>query len=223
MSYKIKIPAIYQIRNVLDGNIYVGSTKSFDQRMQSHLHELRAGIHHSYKLQKAWDDYFPPAFSFEIIELTISDEKKRLREREQFYIDLMKPFYNICLDSSTSKNTLRSNKTKFLISLKAKGRFQPSGKDDSNSKAIYQWDLRGNFIKRFDCISDAKRAGFGEVTHICACCKGKKNSYHGYKYTYADKILSFEKKREIADQVTGNVDDVDVNVVDNFINLFNQK
>lgn len=32
-----------------------------------------------------------------------------------------------------------------------------------------------------------------------------------------------QKKREISDQVTGNVDDVDVNVVDNFINLFNQK
>lgn len=32
-----------------------------------------------------------------------------------------------------------------------------------------------------------------------------------------------ESKREITDQITGNVDDVDVNIVDDFINLFNQK
>lgn len=58
---------------------------------------------------------------------------------------------------------------------------------------------------------------------------GQKDNVGCYYFLGKDTIDEWiyhsviEPKRDISDQVTGNVDDVDVNVVDGFINLFNQK
>lgn len=48
------------------------------------------------------------------------------------------------------------------------------------SKVVYQYDLLGNFIKKWDCISDVQRCLNIIVTHITACCNGRQKTAGGY-------------------------------------------
>jgi len=64
------------------------------------------------------------------------------------------------------------------------------GKNHFRSKQVIQYDLNGNFIKKWDCVIDAinnlnlnKYASTG----ISLCCQGKCKTAYGYKWKYVDK------------------------------------
>lgn len=59
---------IYKIRNVVNGNFYVGSTVRYHQRAQAHRRLLRRNAHHCKHLQAAWNKYGEECFKFEIVE-----------------------------------------------------------------------------------------------------------------------------------------------------------
>lgn len=84
----MKKSAVYAIRNIASGRVYVGSTASVDRRWNAHRHNLRKGKHHSPTLQRSWDKHGADAFSFEILEKV--DDVDRLLEREQHWIDELK-------------------------------------------------------------------------------------------------------------------------------------
>ena len=88
---------VYQIRNLISGKIYIGSTVHFRDRKYSHFKELRSGTHHSSRLQAAFNKYGENAFVFEPIEIV--DHEDKLLDREQHYLDTLLPFgkfgYNI--------------------------------------------------------------------------------------------------------------------------------
>lgn len=56
----------------------------------------------------------------------------------------------------------------------------------SHSIAIEQVDMTGNVVKEWVSSRDAERNGYHSGA-IIACCKGKKRSYKGYFWRYADK------------------------------------
>jgi group I intron endonuclease len=58
---------IYQIRNIVNNHIYIGSAKNFKTRWNTHLCNLRKGKHHSSHLQKAFRKYGEENFIFEIL------------------------------------------------------------------------------------------------------------------------------------------------------------
>jgi group I intron endonuclease len=76
---------IYSITNTANGKRYIGSAALFARRFSQHKHELRAGRHHSVKLQRAWDKHGPDSFVFEVLETVacVAD----LIAREQHWID----------------------------------------------------------------------------------------------------------------------------------------
>lgn len=59
---------IYIIRNSANGRAYVGSAVHITQRWHEHRYLLRAGKHHSIKLQRAWAKYGEESFEFAILE-----------------------------------------------------------------------------------------------------------------------------------------------------------
>ena len=61
--------------------------------------------------------------------------------------------------------------------------FKKTGKDNHNAKPVYQYDLEGNFIKKWDCIHDAQRCGFNHG-NIISCCKGRLKHYKKYIWRY---------------------------------------
>jgi hypothetical protein len=77
--------AVYYIKNVLTGYVYIGSS----QRFKEHRLGLRKGEHHCSYLQNSWTKHGESNFKFGIIEKCIN-----LLEREQFYIDHNSKLYN---------------------------------------------------------------------------------------------------------------------------------
>jgi hypothetical protein len=51
------------------------------------------------------------------------------------------------------------------------------------AKLIFQYDLMGNFVKTWDCITDAHKAGY-QRSAIIKCAKGKQSTSYGFKWTY---------------------------------------
>ncbi len=85
---------VYAFRNKVNGKFYVGSTKDFRYRKSQHLQDLRKNRHHSPILQRAYHKYGAKQLFFEVIE-TVKDINTLL-DREQHYIDTLRPEYNIC-------------------------------------------------------------------------------------------------------------------------------
>ena len=75
---------IYQIKNVLNGKLYVGSAKNFDKRWKRHFKDLKNGCHSSIKLQRSFDKH-GNVFKCSILE-EIPYEKELIIERENFWI-----------------------------------------------------------------------------------------------------------------------------------------
>ncbi len=76
---------MYEIRNLVSGLVYVGSSIRPDARWRAHQCVLRKGLHHSPTLQRSWAKHGSEAFQFTILE--ILNVTEGLREREQVWMD----------------------------------------------------------------------------------------------------------------------------------------
>jgi group I intron endonuclease len=88
---------VYKITNVKNGKFYIGSAKDIDRRWWEHKNDLKKNKHINPKLQHAWDFYGETNFDFIILE---NADETVLVQREQFYLDMFKPYmrdigYNI--------------------------------------------------------------------------------------------------------------------------------
>lgn len=81
---------IYQIQNIVNSKVYIGSTIHFKKRIKEHTALLTKGIHHARKLQNSWNKYGAKAFVFEILE---ECPLKELIPKEQYWIDLKDSYY----------------------------------------------------------------------------------------------------------------------------------
>lgn len=76
---------IYKIRNVVNGNYYIGSTVDSRKRFWAHRKDLRLGQHVCVYLQRAWNKYGEDCFKFEVVEQL--DSKEALFSAEQRWLD----------------------------------------------------------------------------------------------------------------------------------------
>jgi len=90
-KYYSKLGAgVYRVNNLVTKESYIGSSQTLVQRMNQHFNSNHKGASNK-NLQNAMREYGVQWFSFEILEHCI---KENLLEREQFWIDLLKPEYN---------------------------------------------------------------------------------------------------------------------------------
>lgn len=82
---------IYQIRNILDNKIYIGSTINLRTRRNRHFSELKFNRHYNIHLQRAYNRDEKENFVFEILITCHSD---LLCWYEQQFVDQWKPEYN---------------------------------------------------------------------------------------------------------------------------------
>lgn len=92
--------------------IYIGSAKNIRLRFWHHKHHLINNKHHSPKLQNHWNKYGSLDLSFNIIEEFVFISKEHLLNREQYYIDLYKPWFNTCIIAGSHLGTQRSEESK---------------------------------------------------------------------------------------------------------------
>lgn len=61
------------------------------------------------------------------------------------------------------------------------------GANNPHAKAVYQCDVNGNVINKFNTITEATKAlNIPNKGCISECCKGRKNMYKGFKWKYAN-------------------------------------
>jgi group I intron endonuclease len=102
------LSGIYQIA-LVGGGVYVGSSVNIHKRWGEHRAMLSRGKHSSPRFQYAWNKYGSGFFRFSVLEVVVSDDLgKDLQIREQFWIDLLQPIFNVCMAAYSTKGTKRS-------------------------------------------------------------------------------------------------------------------
>lgn len=77
---------VYAIINAVNGQAYIGSSKSLTRRWREHRTNLRRGRHGSRRLQQAWQELGEDVFSIVLIEETTHDADERVAA-EQVWLD----------------------------------------------------------------------------------------------------------------------------------------
>ena len=107
--------AIYKIRSVLfPDRIYVGSAQAFHKRVHTHMKQLRRNQHDNRKLQNHYNKYGESDLEFVILEVV--QDRTKLIEREQFYIDSLQPYFNIRKIAESNLGLKHSDEAKAKIS-----------------------------------------------------------------------------------------------------------
>ena len=86
---KTKISGVYKITNTITGDFYIGSSNSIKHRLSNHKCLSEWERQPNNPLYLDFQKYGLENFLFEIVEKT-----DNLREREQYFIDLLQPTYN---------------------------------------------------------------------------------------------------------------------------------
>lgn len=118
---------IYQIMNMRNHHMYIGSTADFVVRWSAHRRLLRRGLHCNLHLQRAWNKDGEDLFEFSVVEYT-DRNSKILAVREQYYTDLWNPEYAIRKECVTSMlGVPRSEETKQKMRITALGNKNAAG------------------------------------------------------------------------------------------------
>lgn len=91
------VPGVYEIRNLISGRGYIGSSRNLRERQRQHSKELMTGRHHNPRLAAAYAKHGAEAFLFVVLE-RVADEVF-LRAREQFWLWRKAPEYNQSMDA----------------------------------------------------------------------------------------------------------------------------
>jgi group I intron endonuclease len=114
----IASPGIYILISITTGKRYVGSAINFKNRKYGHFYKLKKNTHSNNKLQHHYNKYGAFDLLFSIIEFC---PKEKLIEREQFYIDTLKPEFNLSPTAGSTLGVIPSEESKLQKSKKMKG------------------------------------------------------------------------------------------------------
>lgn len=76
------IAYIYQIKNILNGKIYIGSTKNYKKRFSNHKHDLKNNKHKNTHLQSAWNLYGGENFEFKMLKTCKKSKQFEIETKE---------------------------------------------------------------------------------------------------------------------------------------------
>jgi group I intron endonuclease len=149
---------IYQIRNIINNKVYIGSSVNINKRFREHEIGLEKGIHYNKHLQRSWNEYKKDNFLFEILEKV--KDKNLLLEREQYWMNIkdssnIENGYNL---SPTAGNTLgykHTEETKKKIGKIHKGKVL-SQETKQKMKNRIPWNKGKKDIFSKECIEKIK-------------------------------------------------------------------
>lgn len=173
---------VYKI--TIQNHVYIGSAAiSFRKRWRQHQLDFIRDIHHSRFAQNAFNKY--GIATFEIMELC---PRELCIEREQWWIDTLKPDLNIqkIADSALGVKRTEETKRKCREAHLGKRLFEEAiaKRTAKQVKTIYQYDLDGNLIKVWDSINSIENGTDYKRKTIYACANGQNSTAYGYVWKY---------------------------------------
>ncbi|HEV8512294.1 MAG TPA: GIY-YIG nuclease family protein [Cyclobacteriaceae bacterium] len=147
---------IYKISSITHPDrVYIGSAKDLIIRLRTHLSQFRKGKHINYLLLGHIKKYGIEDLKFEIIEECSIDS---LLIREQYFIDSLKPSFNICKKAG---NTLGRKWTE-------------SARNKRNIKPFIQREKQKEQVNFFKLIAEPilsrQRIGYNKNHYECLIC-----------------------------------------------------
>ena len=177
---------IYCTTNLVDGKKYIG--KQWDDNKNYYL---GSGIY----LNRAIKKYGKQNFKKEILKSNITDFQE-LSYWEKYFINLFdaynsQDYYNLTFGGD-GESRIVSQETRNKMSESAKGR-----KHETLLKVVYQYDLNGFFINKYEGVAIACRElgwKFNRTTDICRACNKTRNTKtaHGYLWEYAENMKEID-------------------------------
>lgn len=135
----ITLIGIYKIESKLKPEkFYIGSAVCIEQRWRLHIHQLRKNKHHSAKLQNHYNKYGEVDLQFSIIKKC---KKENLLKAEQFFIDTLNPWFNICKVAGSQLGYKHTEETKKKIAVSKTGK-----KDSEETKQRKSEIAKGHFV-----------------------------------------------------------------------------
>lgn len=113
---------IYAIAHRSTGKLYVGRSVNIRKRWKTHIKRLHERSHHSPYLQNSWNRYGAGAFIFLVLEPLGDATAQDYNDREQFWMNLLLPEYNVLQFAGSLKGRIVSLQTKQRMSQAQKGR-----------------------------------------------------------------------------------------------------
>lgn len=89
---------VFQIRNTINGKIYIEASTNLDKIWNRHRVELNFGNHRNASLQKEWNAFGEANFTYEILsemkqeENATVDYSKEAKQLAKMFIDELQPF-----------------------------------------------------------------------------------------------------------------------------------
>jgi len=194
---QIKICGVYEIRNILNNNIYIGSSIDISKRWKEHIRDLNADRHCNSHFQRAWNKYGSHNFKFKILE-TCEPIKDTILHIEQKYLDL-DPVYNICTKAGNTLGFRYSEESKKKLSeanrkrIIKKSTIEKHRKNALNSeynkkqrKKVDMFTLEGELINTFNSLQAAAiyMGNKNKRINIRRVCRGISKKAYGYVWKF---------------------------------------
>lgn len=113
-------PGIYKITSKLDDEkVYIGSSVNLRKRKNHHISDLNTKKHKNTILLNYFNKYGIENLCFKVVEFC---DEEILIEKEQYYIDLYNPYFNIRKVAESNRGLKHSEDTKNKLSIAHKGK-----------------------------------------------------------------------------------------------------
>lgn len=204
---------IYQIVNIINDMVYIGSSYDIESRWSKHKSQLRLKNHPNPYLLNVSNKYGIESFKLEILStlsFDISDEELRGKEQEVINNVSKDKLYNLCPVAGSTKGRSHSEETKRKISKslighkgsnyflgkkhsqETKDKIRKSllgknvGKEAPEKRiAVIQIDkITGEVLKEFSSIAEVSKFFNCKAHHISTVCRGKRKTALGFKWRY---------------------------------------
>ena len=181
---------IYRITNLINNKVYIGKTvQGFNLRYC----EKGTGIERVYKRHKMLREY-GYGYNKHLLE---SIEKYGLENfKVEECIDVAFSEYELSLKEKCWVQYHNSYKNGYNNTIGGDGvsGFKGlKGKDNPASRSVVQLDLQGNFIKQWDCMTDAQKITGINKSKITEVCKGRRHSAGKFIWVYTE---DYDKNKE---------------------------
>lgn len=208
---------IYQIRNLQNGKLYIGSSCRLYERKLQHKNDLKSNRHENIYLQNSYNFHGKDNFIFEIIEFCEPEDRYKI---EQYWLDLFygnEFCYNInpiaskppdCTGKhfTKTKEQIEKVRTTVLKNGTFKGKNNPMyGKRGcKNSKSIKFISLADSII--YDGFREYERiTGKNRSVPLVHCKNKLKNKTQMFMYLDEYNLLSIKEKEIIKNNAIKNI------------------
>lgn len=186
----MKTCGIYKITNMLDNKCYVGLSNNIEKRFYEHKRTLNNNekIVYNPKFQHAWNKYGENNFKFETIHTC---QESDLTLYEPYFIKKFKSYYkdggyNMTKGGESMGYGKDHPCYGYTPWNKGKEITAYYGTHSFNRKQIIQYDKEGNFIKKWNSITEASKELKINRTSIVRCVKKNRHNKTagGYIWQY---------------------------------------